>query len=77
MNHITVALNTTWCPMTDELFNKCVRRKSRDGRHEIRCRLGLFGVEGPDREAVEREARHYWIQYFQDGEYNNHLENTQ
>jgi phage-related baseplate assembly protein len=57
------------------LFDRCVVRKSKKGRYEIKCRLGLWGVEGPDRESVEDEAMHYWQQYFGDGEYQKHLSN--
>lgn len=52
------------------LFEKCVVRKA--GKHgdvEINCRLGLWGVSGGNRATVEAEARHYWVQYFGDGEY--------
>ena len=57
------------------LFDRCVVRKSKGGRHEIKCRIGLWGVEGPDIESVECEAMHYWQQYFGDGEYQKHLSN--
>ena len=55
----------------DKLFDRCVVRKSGDGCYEIKCKLGLWGVTGPSRKSVEDEARHYWIQYYQDGEYKN------
>jgi len=58
-----------------ELFERCVVRKARGRRYEIKCRLGLWGAEGPSREAVEGEAWHYWRQYFEDGEYEKHLSN--
>jgi hypothetical protein len=57
----------------NELFEKCVTRKPGDGGYEIRCQLGLWGVHGPDQESVEQEAWRYWFQYFQDGEYAEHL----
>lgn len=51
-------------------FEKCIVRRTRDhGLLEIDCKLGLWSVSGADAERVENEARHYWIQYFQDGEY--------
>lgn len=53
------------------LFDKCVIRTCR-GR-SIRCCLGLWSVSAPDRATAEREARHYWLQYFTDGEYEKHL----
>jgi len=58
------------------LFDRCVVRKSKGSRYEIKCRLGLWEVEGPYRESVEGEARHYWQQYFADGEYQKHLPNV-
>ena len=60
---------------SSDLFDRCIVRKSKGGRHEINCRLGLWGVEGPDRESVQGEAMHYWKQYFADGEYQKHLSN--
>lgn len=58
-------------------FDRCVRRKLRnDGRLSIRCRIGLWSVESADLDAAEREARHYWIQYYQDGEYAALLSNA-
>lgn len=55
----------------DQLFESCVRRITRpDGSLEINCRKGLWGVRGTDPAFVEREARRYWMLYFNDGEYN-------
>jgi hypothetical protein len=31
--------------------------------------LGLWGVDCPNMETAQREARHYFIQYYLDGEY--------
>ena len=57
--------------LMDTLFARCIVRIDRpDGRREIYCQKGFWSVSGADRDAVEREARHYWIQYFNDGEYN-------
>ena len=54
----------------DAGFDKCVIRKKRTtGSLEISCRLGLWSVEGSDHAFVEQNARHYWVQYYQDGEY--------
>ena len=54
----------------ETLFSKCVdRRVAKNGRTEIRCKLGLWGVYSSDKKQAETEARHYWIQYFDDGEY--------
>ena len=56
-------------------FDKCVI-KTRRGR-AIRCRLGLWGVSAGDKATAEREARHYWKQYYADGEYAAILSNDQ
>lgn len=39
-----------------------------DGRVRIKCKKGLWSVEGPMKEAVN-EAIHYFKQYWNDGEY--------
>lgn len=52
-------------------FEKCVKR-SKDGK-AIDRRLGWWGVYSPDPEANGREARHYWGQYYADGEYDELL----
>lgn len=52
-----------------DLFDRCVKKSCRGGKTSISCRLGLWGVEGRDVDQVEKEARHYWIQYYKDGEY--------
>ena len=40
-----------------------------DGEYFCKCKKGLFAVYGPDIEKVYEEAKHYFIQYYQDGEY--------
>jgi hypothetical protein len=58
----------------NDKFEKCVERKlMKDGSTEIHCKMGLWGVSGQDKEAIEKEARNYWIQYFSDGEYEDIL----
>jgi hypothetical protein len=57
----------------DDPFNRCVVRHYRSGWHEIKCCLGLWSVTGPAGESLDNEARRYWIQYYQDGEYDKHL----
>ena len=37
--------------------------------HSVNCKKGLFGVSGPTKEQAMKEARHYFVQYFEDGEY--------
>lgn len=58
-----------------ELFDRCVVRTC--GGRSIRCCLGLWGVSAGDKATAEREALHYWTQYFEDGEYQKHLSNGQ
>jgi hypothetical protein len=59
------------------LFAKCVEYKlMKDGMVEIHCKNGLWSVAGRDRKLVEREAAHYWQQYYADGEYNSILANV-
>lgn len=54
---------TTFEPLSASvLFDRCVVRTCQ-GR-SIRCRIGLWSVSAPDAATAEREARHYWIQYF-------------
>ena len=61
----------------NEMFERCVERRSkRGGRYEIRCILGNFSVDAPTNEEAEREAKHYFGQYFQDGEYDQILHIT-
>ena len=54
-------------------FEKCIKRKVRKSELEIKCVLGLWSVFGQDASRVETEARHYWIQYFNDDEYKDLL----
>lgn len=57
----------------EEFFERCVTRKVKAGELTTSCKLGLWAVSGQHHTKVEREARHYWIQYFNDGEYNSLL----
>jgi hypothetical protein len=52
-------------------FARCVRF----GNHgrTITCRLGLWRVDAFTAEEAEREAIRYWVQYWQDGEYDELL----
>lgn len=64
--------------VSGDWFDKCVIRKKRTtGSLEISCRLGLWSVEGPDHAFVEQNARHYWVQYYRDGEYAALLSNPE
>jgi len=59
----------TEAQLLDAIFEKCVKRSDR-GR-QITCKLGLWGVGSRDTDSLERNARHYWIQYYRDGEYDS------
>jgi len=37
----------------------------------VRCKKGLWSVTAPDRDTALIEARHYFWQYFADGEYDD------
>ena len=55
-----------------DAFEKCINREE----NAINCKLGLWGVSSPNQEMIEKSARHYWIQYFNDGEYKNILKDN-
>ena len=57
------------------LFDRCVKVRHVGQRVQIRCRLGLWSVEATNLAVAEREARHYWVQYWKDGEYDSLLSN--
>jgi hypothetical protein len=46
-------------------------RNLKDGRCRIKCKRGLWAVEGPDEASVMSEARRYFFQYYLDGEYDD------
>lgn len=51
-------------------FRRCTdREEDPSGGLRITCKLGFWLVQGQDRLLVEREARNYWRQYRDDGEY--------
>ncbi len=52
-----------------EAFAKNTKVERRDGRVDINCKLGLWGVSCPSFEEATREALHYFQQYYGDGEY--------
>lgn len=57
----------------NETFEKITKRRQSRAGYRIDCRLGLWGVCAPTKEQAEREARHYFIQYFEDGEYDGFM----
>ena len=54
-----------------ETFGRDVKCGVKDGRYSFDCRLGLWGVDGPDMVNAFSSAWHYYAQYFSDGEYRN------
>ena len=62
---------------SSDLFDRCTttRRLDRGKRVEVRCRLGLWSVETSNLATARAQAKHYWVQYWQDGEYDSLLSN--
>ena len=54
--------------MNNEFEKNTNYKISRFG-HEINCIKGLWGVCAPTKAQAESEAMHYFMQYFEDGEY--------
>ncbi len=54
----------------DESFKRHTTYKKTKSGHKIDCSKGLWGVIAPTKAEAEREARHYFVQYLADGEYN-------
>ena len=53
-------------------FNKCViKRKRKNAKWSINCKMGLWGVESDNKDTAMCEALHYWQQYKSDGEYSS------
>ena len=55
----------------NDKFKQFTITSESDGRVSIDCVKGLWGVNAPTLERAEIEARHYFRQYFSDGEYGN------
>ena len=54
----------------DDAYKIWTRGKgTSNGGYSIRCKKGLWRVYGPTKKKAEQEARHYFAQYFADGEY--------
>jgi hypothetical protein len=56
--------------IVDSFEKNTTYKATKDGRHEVDCNKGLFGVSAATKEQAMKEARHYFLQYFEDGEYN-------
>lgn len=54
-------------------FDELVIYTTTGNRHRFDCPKGLWGVDAGCKEEAEREARHYFMQYDADGEYDGTL----
>ena len=54
-----------------EAFPKCTTAREYGGRISIKCKLGLWGVDAPDRSTAFNEAISYFQLYLADGEYSD------
>lgn len=52
-----------------ESFEKNTKHEFKHGLHHISCIKGNWGVSCRQLYLAKREAKHYFIQYYQDGEY--------
>jgi len=50
-------------------FDRNTEVTNKDGRWQIDCKKGFWGVDAPTLEEASREAHHYFRQYYFDGEY--------
>ena len=53
----------------DESYKKWTVCKKTNQGYSIECKKGLWGVYAPTKQEAEREAKHYFVRYFLDGEY--------
>ncbi len=52
-------------------FEKCTKVKQSKGRVTVDCVKGLWGVDAPTLEQAIDEAKYYFLQYLDDGEYSD------
>ena len=55
--------------MSETLYEKNTTMTEDDGRVQIRCNKGLWGVDAPNKSQATVEAVRYFLQYASDGEY--------
>ncbi len=53
----------------DMAFEKNTVLVEKKGRVSVECKKGLWSVDAPNKQQAMREARHYFVQYYADGEY--------
>ncbi len=56
-------------PHDKKVFDMWTRCTETAQGHEIKCKKGLWSVSAPIKADALREAYHYFLQYFEDGEY--------
>ena len=54
-----------------EAFEKYTKHDIKDGLHEFQCTKGLWGVYAANYKKARAEAMHYFLQYYDDGEYSD------
>ena len=52
-----------------EAYREFTIRRKTDFGYMVKCKKGLWRVDARTKEAAEREARHYFMLYFNGGEY--------
>ena len=62
-------MKTGYIYETKEFKENTKRSRTKDGRHKIDCKKGLWGVSCISEQKALKEAGHYFMQYYQDGEY--------
>lgn len=62
LSRMCMVSSERWCPLSHRMS------------HRARCVKYLWSVEGPDKAAVQQRARLYFLQYLEDGEYDDILD---
>ena len=58
----------------DEAFNKNVKFTDKFCYWEATCKKGLWSITAITKERCMKEAKHYFLQYYMDGEYDDTYE---
>lgn len=61
----------------DDAFEKFTEVNETDTGVEVNCCLGLWGVSAGTKEEALRQARHYFVQYWCDGEYDHLIDENE
>lgn len=54
-----------------EAFARLTRRRATKNGWSVHCTKGLWAVSAPSENVAEREAMHYFVQYYAAGEYSD------